>query len=711
MKLLLTAFFLLVTVFVSAQEQIVKLSTSEFDESNKIRISNRSGWVFAPLKGLKLSDTSINTNAVEWKSIAPEYITSAIADENRDIEGWFRFRMIVDTSFEGIPTFIYFSSYGQAVDMYIDDELVRSFGNTGRYGGVYQQNAGKNSPVFFPFQFQPGKEYLLAFHYIHKSTGFPLNLFESRRDLKFTLEIAGPAGEKIFNELLRNSQTSIVFNTTVCGVLTLLFFLIFIQNRSEKILRLILFTSIIFSLVCFFNAIYFIHFYMSYSEALLFQLGISITAAMIPLCILLIIANVFTQKRPAFLWLHIFMTITLMYCFHFTGSIFLILSIVLIFLGLSLYYIIQGWKRVKGAQWAIVTGFMVTFSAMLIVFALEAIWGIPQSLFFVNILLLSFPVSLLFYVSIRFKEIIGEVKQQADKVLALTEEKRLQAVNQQLFLEEKIQERTIELTRSMEQLKSTQAQLIQSEKMASLGELIAGIAHEIQNPLNFVNNFSEVNTELIKELKDEVIKGNLNEVTSIANDIESNSEKIIHHGKRADAIVKGMLQHSRTSIGQKEPTDINALCDEYLRLAYHGIKAKDNSFNALFETHFDEKLGEVNVIPQDIGRVLLNLINNAFYAVAEKSKTADANYQPMVTVRTARENGKVVIRVVDNGNGIPENMKDKIFQPFFTTKPTGQGTGLGLSLSYDIVKAHGGDLKVESTEGQGTTFIILIPIL
>jgi signal transduction histidine kinase len=264
-------------------------------------------------------------------------------------------------------------------------------------------------------------------------------------------------------------------------------------------------------------------------------------------------------------------------------------------------------------------------------------------------------------------------------------------------------------------LKSTQTQLIQSEKMASLGELTAGIAHEIQNPLNFVNNFSEVNKELIAEMRDEINKGNIEEVKAIANDISENEEKINHHGKRADAIVKGMLQHSRASTGKKEPTNINALADEYLRLSYHGLRAKDKSFNATFETHLDESLGKVNVIPQDIGRVLLNLFTNAFYAVSEKKKLQGDNYEPTVSVSTKRIGNKtdsyrVEISVKDNGLGIPQKVLDKIFQPFFTTKPTGQGTGLGLSMSYDIVKAHGGELKVADKEIDGAEFIIVLPI-
>lgn len=268
-----------------------------------------------------------------------------------------------------------------------------------------------------------------------------------------------------------------------------------------------------------------------------------------------------------------------------------------------------------------------------------------------------------------------------------------------------------ELESSLKNLKATQTQLIHAEKMASLGELTAGIAHEIQNPLNFVNNFSEVNTELIEELKEELKNGNLEEVKAIVDDLAQNEQKINHHGLRADGIVKGMLLHSRTGSGRKESANINTMADEYLRLAYHGLRAKDKSFNADFKLEADDKLPQVKVMTQDIGRVLLNLINNAFFTVYEKSKEGEEGYRPEVVVSTKTVDDKVEISVKDNGKGIPEEIKDKIFQPFFTTKPTGEGTGLGLSMSYDIIKkGHGGEVKVKSELGSGTELIITLPI-
>ena len=313
-------------------------------------------------------------------------------------------------------------------------------------------------------------------------------------------------------------------------------------------------------------------------------------------------------------------------------------------------------------------------------------------------------------VSLRQK--LVEVENLAALSLQQEMEKQQILSYQNEMLEQRVTERTAELNRSFTELKTTQAQLIQAEKMASLGELTAGIAHEIQNPLNFVNNFSEVNAELIDEMEAEIEKGDLDEVKAIAADIRENEKKINMHGKRADAIVKGMLQHSKASTGAKELTDVNALADEYLRLAYHGLRSKDKTFNVELVTNFDKSLPDIKVIPQDIGRVLLNLFNNAFYAVHQKAKTAGEDYKPTVEIRTfAPPSGGWGASVRDNGTGIPDIIKDKIMQPFFTTKPTGEGTGLGLSLSYDIVvKGHGGTIEVNTKEGGFTEFVVTLPL-
>ncbi|MBD2722987.1 histidine kinase [Hymenobacter sp. BT189] len=343
--------------------------------------------------------------------------------------------------------------------------------------------------------------------------------------------------------------------------------------------------------------------------------------------------------------------------------------------------------------------------------------GIGSNLLFVPAILLP-PLGISFFLAREFAlgaELLlvklGEVERLSAQTLAQEQEKQALLEGQNETLEHQVAERTGELQRSLTDLRATQAQLIQKEKMASLGELTAGIAHEIQNPLNFVNNFSEVSAELMAELREAQAAGDTEEVRALADDVTQNLGKITEHGKRAAAIVKGMLEHSRTSTGERTPADLNALCDEYLRLTYQGLRAKDKSFNAALETDFAPGLPLVEAVGADVGRVLLNLLGNAFYAVRQRQQSSEAGYQPTVLVSTRQIDGRVEIRVADNGTGIPDDIKAKIFQPFFTTKPTGEGTGLGLSLSHDIIaQGHGGALTVASQEGKFTEFLISLPI-
>jgi two-component system NtrC family sensor kinase len=363
--------------------------------------------------------------------------------------------------------------------------------------------------------------------------------------------------------------------------------------------------------------------------------------------------------------------------------------------------------------------FIITGSSLfLILLGLQnSVPGFAGEVLFV-LTLLSLPIGMTIFLATqtaltyRALEInLAELQALSEKNLQYQLEKQQILADQNETLERQVTERTAELSSTLNNLKAAQQQLIQSEKMASLGELTAGIAHEIQNPLNFVNNFSEVSAELVDELDEELDKGDMEEAKAIAADVKQNLQKIRHHGKRADGIVKGMLEHSRASAGQKEFVDLNALAGEYLRLAYHGLQAKDNLFNADLITYFDANLPKIAVIPQDIGRVLFNLFNNAFYAVNQKAKTAGPDYKPTVELTTfTPSSGGWGVKVKDNGTGIPDAIKDKIMQPFFTTKPTGEGTGLGLSLTYDmVVKGHGGKLEVESKESEYTQFTVLLP--
>ncbi|MVM35894.1 hypothetical protein GO755_38125 [Spirosoma sp. HMF4905] len=502
---------------------------------------------------------------------------------------------------------------------------------------------------------------------------------------------------------------------TVSLLLALLFWFLSIQQLPEKnIIRLwaIVETLLVIMTLCGFSnlvAISFTFLYVTYAISMLAQWLI------LSLCMMAFL-RIFGYGIPN-KWLRVSVVASLglgILDIYFDSKAVLFSAGCICLQLVFIYVIIISWKRLKGAQWAIVVGlgFSVLFAAFVSVVTLTK----TNSIVFSNVLvayilqsglLLSLPLSFLVYLVLRFKETLAEVQINAAAVVLVTEEKRALLADQNERLEQQVEARTTEL-------KASQAQLIQKEKLASLGELTAGIAHEIQNPLNFVNNFSEVSTELIDELEDELDKGDTDEAKAIAGDIRQNLQKIHHHGGRASSIVKGMLEHSRTESGEKRPTDLNALADEYLKIAYHGLRAKNQSFNCELVTNFDPTPEPVNVAPQEIGRVLLNLYNNAFYAVHEQGarcKGQGMTYQPRIDVSTQRSELGVEIRVKDNGTGIPESVKAKIFQPFFTTKPTGEGTGLGLSLSYDIItKGHNGTLTVMSKKGEGTEFVITLPV-
>ena len=494
-------------------------------------------------------------------------------------------------------------------------------------------------------------------------------------------------------------------------LLGLLFFMIFIFSPRQRM-------NLFFSLFNICLALMILS--SQFIENSNLDIATNIVSRLIGVNILLFILHALDRMKPIYYWfiaIMLLVDLPISIVLSDKKSIFLEIPHIS-FTVICFFQMIAAFRNKRAGDWLIgmVALAVVAINLFSILFFFTGIQVVSYAA--MGIIPFIITVSVVIYLALRYGRTNTFLEQQLQRVQVLSEEniksekeKQQMLAGQNEMLEKQVTERTTELVKSLDDLKSTQTQLIQSEKMASLGELTAGIAHEIQNPLNFVNNFSEVNKELLAELKDEIKKGNLDEVNAIADDVISNEEKINHHGKRADAIVKGMLQHSRsTNNATKEPTDINALADEYLRLAYHGLGAKDKTFNATMKTDFDESIGNINIIPQDIGRVVLNLITNAFYVVNEKSKQNIAGYEPIVEVSTKKEGNKVLVSVKDNGNGIPLKVLDKIFQPFFTTKPTGQGTGLGLSLSYDIVKAHGGDIKVNTKKNEGTEFTIFLPV-
>ncbi|WP_425391638.1 sensor histidine kinase [Ekhidna sp.] len=724
-KSLFIFFVLLIGISQSAlgQNQTIVLDTSMFHSHQRLFLAPLEGWLFKQGHDSEWAQKDLNTSS--WQSFRPNQLTAEIEDTSGRVEGWFRINIKLDESFDGMPLSISRDLWA-ATDIYIDGELFYSFGDTGNPYRPYNPVLKHPKPI----NLETGKAYLLAIHFVdYESTLLQRELRLKPDNLKNLLAITGPA---YIDYVDRHSKSSYIFGSLSIGLSALLFFLfwfLYFLNKNQTLFKLIawLITFVLLtSIAIFYNSF----FEISYAVEKIRFLFLINLQAITTILGLFILEWMLTQKNS--LWSKVIFCVLLItntpaHLFSISLPFGIAFSFMLAYYGSLLY---KHWKSIKGAQWMVVIGVIASTLATLQYISIHKYLLDFYNEFdkpIISLANLITPLFLLGYVSARLNESLKEVYEESQKVLKVNEEKRELLANQNVLLEQQVSERTSELNQSIEDLKSTQNQLIHSEKMASLGELTAGIAHEIQNPLNFVNNFSELNKELIDELKDAVAKNEQKEVQAILKDLLENESKIAHHGKRAEEIVKSMLQHSRSGNGEKELTDINQLADEYLRLAYHGLRAKDKSFNADFKTELDPSLPKINVIPQDIGRVLLNLINNAFQAVSTRNREltpqptqGGVEYQPQVTVKTMRADtpsgaggsaSAIQIIVSDNGMGIPEEIKDKIFQPFFTTKATGEGTGLGLSMSYDIVtKGHGGTIEVESVENKGSTFIVILPI-
>jgi two-component system NtrC family sensor kinase len=706
---------LLLPVFGLAQDTVVTVTPAMFNKpTDQFFLSASDQWFFK--QGNDTAWAGKNINISGWKKMKPAGLSVKYADKNGRVECWFRIKVKLDPIFGNQLFGIKYSDWG-AADLYVDGKLVSSFGNTGKNGAAFREYSPFFNPAL-PVNLKHGTEYTIAVHFVDYVAPFPLGRLKSENlALASFMRITGPRYNTIFLQQCRQGSVYDTVWVAVSVILTFLFWFLSIQNPFEKNLRLIAIGNTFLMLGMYFAQAFQGEVGITYNRSVLYLELANFFIGLSAIMSLLVVAAIF--KRKITTAVKIFLAIGVAGLVpgdllpHWASGIY-----ALCFFGTSfaicLYYIISSWKSLKGAQWAVVIGLLLglTFGVLYIVF-INVMRTNSANLGYLLMsgFALSFPLLQMVYVAMRFREILKEVQQNATEVVHLSEEKKEEALNRQKVLEVEVNRQTAEIRTTLDNLKATQTQLIQSEKMASLGELTAGIAHEIQNPLNFVNNFSEVSKELMDELNEELDKGDTEKARVISQDVIQNLEKIVHHGKRADAIVKGMLQHSQSGSGTKEPTNINVLADEYLRLSYHGLRSKDKSFNADLLTNFDEKLPKVNVIPQDIGRVLLNLFNNAFYTVNQKQKTAVADYKPEVSVTTSSENGQVVIKVKDNGIGIPDAIKEKIMQPFFTTKPTGEGTGLGLSLSYDIVvKGHGGSININSKEGEYTEFVICIPV-
>jgi two-component system NtrC family sensor kinase len=693
--------FLLSTFTCFSQIQIIDSIPGEGVLLNK-------GWKFQ--RGDNPDYATPGYDDSKWQSIDP---TLDIHDLPQIKEGivWFRLHLFVDSNLLREQLALVIQQSG-ASEIYLNGSLIYSF-------GVFDTDAAKvkaydplAQPVVFPVK-KDGQQ-ILAIRYILQPGVRYTAIFASHnyafKAITNTIEATNQQITFFFQDL---------FIAGIFFILTVLHLSFFLFYRSQK-------ANLYFCLYTLFTMVYFIkgyfYSYIRWVEYKYYAFNLTVDLTIIGYVFMVTAIYYFLEQKRS-IWYFTLMIFDILCIIavalpgYWGWNIVMVLLTNLINLEITRISFIAVKKKKRGA-WIMATGCLCYL----------VIWGVfifaehPGQISTFNLItfytaFLCIPVSASVYLGVDFaftnrllQQKLIEVENLSQRTIAQEKEKQQILADQNETLEKQVTERTLELKQSLENLKSTQAQLIQSEKMASLGELTAGIAHEIQNPLNFVNNFSEVNKELLTEMNDELDKGNLFEAKAISKDLIDNEEKIIHHGKRADAIVKGMLQHSRISTGQKEPTDINKLADEYLRLSYHGMRAKDKSFNATTKTEFDESIGKIKAVPQDIGRVLLNLFNNAFYAVMQKKKGVGDSYEPTVSVITKKVDSKVEIHVKDNGVGIPQKVVEKIFQPFFTTKPTGQGTGLGLSLSYDIIKAHGGEIRVETKDGEGSEFIIQLPI-
>lgn len=717
---------------IAVRNQLTDLISSEsFSQTRfdtiKYGIYLNDDWKYHSGDDLKWAEQDFDDSA--WPVVASFFDVENINKKPWEGIGWFRKKIRIDSTLYNKIVAIGMRQTA-ASEIYLNGKLIHSYGQI----GADTIPEKMYNPGFIPFNavFDNSSIQVIAIRYSNQKALKNYKRYgNSAKTIGFFLSIGNN------DKLVDSSFKDTIFNTALLTAFSIFFFaftllnllMFFFYSKGKENFYFALYTG---SATLLFG-------FLGYNDIIRQISAMTFISQIIPTMIIpLLFASyvfflhaVFYKKMLKLFW-PIVVVGTLISVISLTplrskiNFTYIIVPFILLLTIEGFRVVIKAIIHKKRNAWVIGTG-VVIFSAAIMLFAYTAIFstGISDilgiTLMFSGIF--SLPLTMLIYLArerartrtdlenriVQVQELSEKAIEQEKWEAELRVENARKEVELQNAAELKSAYENLEIAH--EELKSTQKQLIQSEKMASLGELTAGIAHEIQNPLNFVNNFSEVNAEMIEEMQEELKKGEVDEAIAISNDIKENEQKINHHGKRAESIVKGMLLHSRGSSGKKEPTDINALADEYLRLSYHGFRAKDKSFNADFKLEIDESLPKIEVVPQDIGRVLLNLINNAFYAVNEKLKQNVNDFKPMVVVNTKLTGNKVEIKVQDNGNGVPESVKEKIFQPFFTTKPTGQGTGLGLSLSYDIAKAHGGSIQLKSQENVGTEFIIQIPIV
>lgn len=655
-------------------------------------------------------------NDRDWQAIDPSLDIRHMPQIKNVTIFWMRVKLLVDSSLIDQPLGMTISQVG-ASEIYLDGMLLYKFGTVSNMFDKEHTHYILNRP--FSIKLSDKKIQTIAVRYSFNRGNFLIKSEYPNSCFRIILNKVDIA-YSIYLQQSRNSMFIEITQIALWLLLSLLCFGLYFSFQSQKAYWYIGVYSLLILSGGLFTGIIARELVLTSTVSAILLIGFTLNLVSSPFS-LFGIYLLFNQKKSWFYYgligFGIFVVISYFFLYdlgeHFYGLYFLLYTLEFLRTSVKAMH-----RKRPGVTILLISSILFFIFIILAFIELDQKKSLLWAHFFAFLGVASGPICWSLFMSgeyartgIALQNRVIEVEGLSQRAIAQEQEKQQILANQNETLENRVLERTAQLNQSIKNLQSTQAQLIQSEKMASLGELTAGIAHEIQNPLNFVNNFSEINTELIAELKNEVETGNKLEILSIADNLNENEKKINFHGKRADAIVKGMLQHSRVGIGHKEPTDLNRLVDEYLRLSYQGLRTRDSSFNSKIETDFDRQISSINIIPQDIGRVLLNVFNNAFYAVTEKRKQQPEGYEPTVSVNTKKTNQGVEITVRDNGNGIPKKILEKIFQPFFTTKPTGQGTGLGLSISYDIIKAHGGEISVDSKETEFTEFVVQIPIV
>lgn len=695
-----------------AGDTVLVLSANMSDARQQISLAPLDGWLFKPGHDPSWANDGIDLR--DWKRMKPTGLTSSMADADGRVEGWFRVRVKLDSSFAGKQLGVSRNLWA-ATDLYVDGKLIASYGNTGNPYEAYNPHLKHTTPV----QLVPGREHSLAVHFVDYETIFTnRHLRLKPENLSKLISLTGPRYDLFVTQELKRTY---IYNTlwiSVSLLLVILFWLLVYLNPDQTLFRLVaaltsivLFTSLVYNFNSFVE--------LSYPAEKLREILFGIAGPVLTVFTLIIVEWSLKRKvslltKAILLLLPVASVVAHLYDISWPFGI--VNSTMLASFG---YLVFSFRKTLTWSRWALVAAMLLPVVGAVVFtsihkYSYDLYLAYEKPLF--TVIILGAPLMLLTYIAVRFKEILREAQDEANKVLKMTEEKKELLANQNIILEKQVEDRTAELNRSLTELKNTQAQLVQQEKLASLGQLTAGIAHEIKNPLNFVNNFSSVSVELLDEVVQEINTSapqlRNGDIPQLLGDIKNNLTKIIEHGTRADGIVKSMLQHARGGSGKKEPADLNALIKEYANLAFHGMRAGKNPINVDIALELQESVGKVAVIAEDFSRVIINLCQNAFDAMREKVNSGDkksGSYLPKLTVRTRRENDKVIVEVGDNGPGIPDAIKDKILQPFFTTKKGTQGTGLGLSITHDIVKAHGGEMSIEANGNAGATFIVGLP--